>query len=116
LALVTSTGWPRHLARLRRAVHERIDAAAGAVAAEAGLELTARPAGGLVLWVRLDDRLDDQDVARAAFERGVAVSPGRSWFCAEPTGTFVRLSVAAADPSAIAEGVRRLGAAVAAAR
>jgi len=50
-----------------------------------------------------------------AIDLGVAVTPGRTWFCAEPTGSYVRVSVAAADGAAIAEGVRRLGVAVAAA-
>jgi DNA-binding transcriptional MocR family regulator len=94
---------------------ERMAIACRAVEAEESLSLAVRPAGGLVLWVGIDDRLDDVAVARAAFDRGVAVSPGRLWFCAEPTGSFVRLSVAAADGAAIAEGVRRLGAAVRAA-
>jgi DNA-binding transcriptional MocR family regulator len=116
LGLVTSAGWPRHLARLRRTVQARMDAAVHAIEAQPLLSLTSRPAGGLVLWVEMDDRLDDLAITRAAFERGVAVSPGRPWFCAEPTGTFVRISVAAVDEAAIVEGVRRLGAAVAATR
>jgi DNA-binding transcriptional MocR family regulator len=114
LGLVTSSGWPRHLIRLRRAVAERMAVAVQAIEAEPALSLTVRPAGGLVLWVGMDDRIDDVDVTRAAFDRGVAITPGRPWFCAEPTGSFVRVSVAAADGAAIAEGVRRLAAAVAA--
>jgi DNA-binding transcriptional MocR family regulator len=115
LGLVTSAGWPRHLTRLRRAVGERMDAAVRAIDAQPSLTLSARPAGGLVLWVGIDDRLDDVAVTRAAFDRGVAVSPGRPWFCAEPTGSFVRVSIAAVDAAAIAEGIRRLAATVEAA-
>lgn len=115
LGMVGSSGWPRHLARLRRAVADRMTTAMRAIDEEPSLSLAARPTGGLVLWVAVDDRLDDLRVVRLAAERGVAVSPGRTWFCAEPTGTFLRLSVAAVDGATITEGVRRLAAAVAAA-
>ena len=91
-----------------------MDAGIAAIDAQPALRLVVRPLGGLVLWIAADDRIDDVDLARAAYERGVAVSPGRPWFCAEPTGTFIRVSLAAADESAIAEGIRRLGAAAAA--
>jgi DNA-binding transcriptional MocR family regulator len=114
LGVVTAPGWSRHLARLRRAVDERLRAGATAVEREPSLSLVTRPAGGLVLWVRLDDRIDDVALEREALERGVAVSSGRPWFCAEPTGSFVRLSVAAAGVGDVEEGVRRLGAAAAA--
>lgn len=112
LGLLTSPGWSRHLFRLRRAVADRMDVAMHAIDGEPSLSIGVRPRGGLVVWISIDDRLDDLEVARAALGLGVAVSPGRVWFCAEPTGTFVRVSVAAADGPAITEGVRRLGAAV----
>ena len=113
LAAVTSSGWPRHLRRLRRAVASRVDAAVDAVNSEAALRLTARPAGGFVVWVGIDDRLDDRVVTMAAREAGVAVTPGSLSFCSEPPGSFLRLSVAGADESQISEGVRRLGTALA---
>ncbi|MBI5087968.1 MAG: PLP-dependent aminotransferase family protein, partial [Actinobacteria bacterium] len=92
----------------------RLAAAVAAVEREPSLSLATHPTGGLVLWIRLDDRVDDTAVEREALERGVAISSGRPWFCAEPTGSFVRLSVAAAGVADIEEGVRRLAAAVAA--
>jgi DNA-binding transcriptional MocR family regulator len=113
LGLVGSPGWPRHLVRLRRAVADRMATAIRAIDEQPAMSLVARPTGGLVLWVAIDDRLDDALVTRRALELGVAVSPGRTWFCAEPTGTFLRLSVAAADGPAITEGIRRLATALA---
>jgi DNA-binding transcriptional MocR family regulator len=112
LGVVTAPGWARHLTRLRTTVHERLRAGAAAVDREPSMSLVTRPNGGLVLWVRLDDRVDDAALERAALDRGVAVSSGRPWFCAEPTGSFVRLSVAATGVTDIDEGVRRLGAAL----
>ena len=114
LIAVTSSGWPRHLRRLRRAVSSRIDAAVDAISREPALRLTGRPAGGFVVWVAIDDRLDDRTAALAALKAGVAVTPGSLSFCSEPPGSFFRLSVAGADESQITEGVRRLGRAVAA--
>ena len=112
LIAVTSTGWPRHLRRLRRAVSSRIDAVVDAVNGEADLRLTSRPVGGFVVWVAIDDHLDDRAAAVAARHEGVAVTPGSLSFCSEPPGSFLRLSVAGADEAQIREGVRRLGAAL----
>ena len=112
LIAVTSSGWPRHLRRLRRAVSSRIDAAIDAIGHEAGLRLTTRPAGGFVVWVGIDDRIDDRAAALAALHGGVAVTPGSLSFCSEPPGSFLRLSVAGADESQINEGIRRLGSAL----
>jgi len=109
LDVVQSTGWARHLARLRGAIRNRMDVALHAIAAQPELRLTHRPTAGLVLWIALDDRLDDRKVADDARSAGVAVTPGRLWFASEPPGTFVRLSVAAAEPTAIAEGIAILG-------
>ena len=36
------------------------------------------------------------------------VSPGRPFFAAEPTGSFLRLTFASEPPERLAEGVRRL--------
>lgn len=45
----------------------------------------------------------------SALRAGVAIAPGRPYFCAEPPASHVRLSYAAAAGTAeIAEGVRRL--------
>ena len=112
LALVTAPGWSRHLTRLQRAIGERMEVAVTAIERESGLQLTVRPSGGLVLWVAIDDRLDDRTVVRAAHDAGVAVTPGWMSFCSEPPGTYLRLSVAGTDASAIDEGVRRLGTAI----
>lgn len=47
-----------------------------------------------------------------ALAHGVALAPGRPYFCAEPPAPHVRISFAAvADLAEITEGVRRLRAA-----
>ena len=109
LEVVGSAGWPRHIRRMQRAIAERMDVAVSALAAEPGLDLAVRPTAGLVLWVSIDDALDDQAIVQAARDAGVAVTAGRSWFASEPSGSFLRLSVASAEPAAVAAGIAVLG-------
>jgi DNA-binding transcriptional MocR family regulator len=110
LELVGSPTWQRHQAGLRRALALRRAALAAALArhlpqASAGV----LPGGGSSLWVRLPGRIADDRLAARAARHGVAVSPGRSFFPAEPPAPFVRLSFAAvARPEDLTEGVRRL--------
>ncbi len=63
------------------------------------------PKGGLHLWVELPEGTDDALVAVEAERAGAVVSPGRHWFPAESTGTFLRLSYAGADSETLARGV-----------
>lgn len=106
IGVVTSPGWRRHLNQLRLALATRLDAAIDGIGTWDGAQLVCRPLGGFVLWVRLPEHHDDETFASAALRRGVVVSPGRRWFAAEPTGHYVRLSVAAAD---VAQVRRALG-------
>jgi len=62
------------------------------------------PSGGMHLWVRLDDRVDDMAFAGRAAENKVLVSAGRHWFPAEPTGSYLRLSFASASEPTIRTG------------
>lgn len=121
LGVVTAPGWPRHLARLRRTIDERRQAAVTALAAVPGLELVHRPTGGFLLWLRLaggDGQVrgaqpgDEADVVRRAREAGVLVLDGRPWFCAEPDGAYLRVSVAGIAAADIPEAVSRLAAAI----
>jgi DNA-binding transcriptional MocR family regulator len=72
--------------------------------------LTAIPNGGFHLWVKLPDGLSDIDIARAALQRGVVVSPGSHWYPAEAPAPSLRLTFAAAPPAALRRGVSLLAA------
>jgi DNA-binding transcriptional MocR family regulator len=109
LELVTAAGWGRHLSRLRRALAERRDALVAAVRAELGAEAVPLvPSGGLHLWVRLPEGCDDVALAARAAAEGVWVSAGRPWFPAEPSGSYLRTSFAAAPPGELRRGVERV--------
>ncbi|MEU6465925.1 PLP-dependent aminotransferase family protein [Streptomyces sp. NPDC046976] len=113
LELVGSPAWPRHLRTLSGELKERRDAMTGALALRLPeLALPHVPSGGYHLWARLPEGTDDDAFSAAALRAGVALTPGRPYFSAEPPAPYVRLSFAAvAGLGEITEGVRRLRAA-----
>ncbi|MEU3851414.1 PLP-dependent aminotransferase family protein [Streptomyces sp. NPDC029554] len=110
LELVGSPAWPRHLRAVSAELTARRDAMTGALGLHLPrLELAHIPSGGYHLWPRLPDGTDEAALTAAALRAGVAVTPGRPYFSAEPPAAHLRLSFAAvAGPGEIAEGVRRL--------
>jgi len=113
LELVSSPGWPRHLRAVRTALKTRRDALGSALARDLPLIRANRPSGGPHLWARLPDGVNDRHLAEAALRAGVLVSPGSMFFPAEPPAPYLRLSYGtAASEAELAEGVRRLAAAL----
>lgn len=109
--LLGSPAWPRHLTALRRALRERRDTLVTAATKELPeLELTRIPTGGLHLWLRLPEGLDDVELADRARRDGVVVEAGRPYFVAEPPAAYLRLTYAAASPADLTEGARRIAA------
>jgi DNA-binding transcriptional MocR family regulator len=109
LELVSTPAWRRHRRMLRTALGERRDALVAALGEHLpAWRLAGVPRGGLHVWVRLPDGVDDIALTARAAAAGVVISPGRPWFPAEPPGAFLRLTYAGAPPAELAEGVRRL--------
>lgn len=110
LELVGSPSWPRHLRALSAELKTRRETMAGALRLRLPeLALPHVPSGGYHLWLRLPDGVDEAALTGAALRAGVAVTPGRPYFSAEPPAAHIRLSFAAvAGTEEIAEGVRRL--------
>lgn len=110
LELVGSPAWPRHLRAVSTQLKTRRDAMTSALLTGLPqLSLPHIPSGGYHLWLRLPDGADDSSLVAAALRAGVAITPGRPYFSAEPTAAYVRLSFAAvAGVGEIGEGVRRL--------
>ncbi|WP_435226931.1 PLP-dependent aminotransferase family protein [Streptomyces sp. Tue6028] len=113
LELVGSPAWPRHLRSLSAELKARRDTMTAALRLRLPeLALPHVPSGGYHLWLRLPDGMDEATLVAAALRSGVAVTPGRPYFSAEPPAAHLRLSFAAvANAGEIAEGVRRLRAA-----
>ncbi|GIF36611.1 aminotransferase-like domain-containing protein [Actinoplanes xinjiangensis] len=109
IEFVTSPAWSRHRRRLRTELRTRRDALLTALRRHLPeLIPQAIPTGGLHLWTPLPAGTDDVAVATAAINAGVVVFPGRPWHPAEPPAPYLRLTYAAAPPSAMDEAVRRL--------
>jgi len=107
LEVVHAPAWQRHLRQVRGMLAVRRDVLVGAVRRDLGdSSLTVVPTGGMHAWVRLPDAVDAEVLAAEAARAAVLVSGGRRWFPAEPTGSFLRLSYAAA---ADADLVRAVG-------
>ncbi|MFE7274631.1 PLP-dependent aminotransferase family protein [Streptomyces sp. NPDC057623] len=123
LELVGSPSWPRHLRALSAELRARRDAmTAGLRLHLPELALPHIPSGGYHLWLRLPDGTGgtsqafgpggESALTSAALRAGVAITPGRPYFSAEPPAGHLRLSFAAvARAGEITEGVRRLRAA-----
>ncbi|SPF01275.1 aminotransferase-like domain-containing protein [Streptomyces sp. MA5143a] len=124
LELVGSPAWPRHLRAVSKELKNRRDAMTSALRLHLPeLALPHIPSGGYHLWLRLPDGTGGTDRAlgsggesalvAAALREGVAVTPGRPYFSAEPPAAHLRLSFAGVSGAGeIVEGVRRLRAAV----
>ncbi|MFF3380201.1 PLP-dependent aminotransferase family protein [Streptomyces sp. NPDC002680] len=110
LELVGSPAWPRHLRAVSTELRARRDAMTSALLSTLPqLSLPHIPSGGYHLWLRLPDGTDEGALVAAALRAGVALTPGRPYFSAEPPAAHVRLSFAAvAGVGEIEEGVRRL--------
>lgn len=110
LELVGSPAWPRHLRAIAAELKDRRDAMTSALRLSLPeVSLPHIPSGGYHLWLRLPDGTDEVALTAAALRAGVAITPGRPYFSAEPPAPHLRLSFAAvAGAGEIAEGVRRL--------
>jgi DNA-binding transcriptional MocR family regulator len=105
---LNSPAWRRHLRTLRVSLRIRRDALMSALATYLPDFRAAVPSGGLHVWAELPDGVDDVELTAAAAARDVVVFPGRSWFAAEPPGSFLRLTYGGAPAHALVDGVQRL--------
>jgi DNA-binding transcriptional MocR family regulator len=110
LELVTSSGWQKHLKRLRDRLRARRDATLKALALYfPQARVTFVPMGGFSIWLELPQGTNEILFAQNAMNAGVQISAGRAWFPAEAPGSFMRLSFAACDQLMLEEGIKRLG-------
>lgn len=67
-----------------------------------------KPEGGLYLWCRLPDRMQQMTLLSHSVERGVSFVPGNIFYPGDAPGNFIRLNFTYPTPSEIGEGVKRL--------
>ena len=111
--LVTPGFLESQLDRLRRLYCDRATALGDALHAEFEGRLEFRPAtGGMFVWGAFVDEIDTQELLATAIARGVAFVPGQAFAVAADHHRALRLSFVTTPPDQLAEGVRRLAAAV----
>lgn len=107
--LLSSPAWVRHLRAMRAELLLRRNVMIAAISEslpEARLAIV--PKGGFHVWIQLPDGLSDLNIARAAAQRGLVISPGSHWFPAEAPAPFLRLTFAAAPPAVLRRGIQQL--------
>lgn len=107
---VTSSGYDRHLARVRRALLGRRDALLAALAREMpeGTRWTT-PEGGLQVWVELPGGIDTAELLPDAVRAGVLFAPGVQFRHDRRPSSGLRLSLALAGEDEIRRGAAVLG-------
>jgi DNA-binding transcriptional MocR family regulator len=98
---------------IRRECGVRRDAMVAAFAEHLPREVRVnRPAGGLFLWAELPEALSARDWLRHALAHGAAFPPGDAFFPNGGGANAARICFSDSPPSRIAEGVKRLAAAL----
>jgi len=112
-ALLAAGAYAAHVAALRLAYASRRDALAASLREHlpAGCTFTT-PAGGFFLWVTLPKGLTASALLPVAERHRVGFAPGIR-FCADGDDRSLRLAFSLYDEEGLADGGRRLGAAVA---
>jgi DNA-binding transcriptional MocR family regulator len=98
-----------HLERLKDAYRRRRDAMARALAGAADLDLVfSVPPGGLYIWCRIPQAIEQMTLMSDASAAGVLFLPGRACFSGEPPENAIRLNFTHCSESAIETGIDRL--------
>lgn len=107
--------YDRHLSRMHRTFRRRMHAAQAALREQLDPRLVewSEPRGGYLIWLRLrgaEGVWQGLDELLAA--HGVELAHGHSFFPAQTSEHYLRLSISALDEAQITEGIRRLGCAL----
>jgi DNA-binding transcriptional MocR family regulator len=103
-------GYDHHLRRMRKAFAERIARMSDAICEyfPEGTKLT-RPAGGFVLWVELDERVDALELHDRALADKIAIAPGAIFSPSGKYRNFIRINCEHPWSDRIERAVERLG-------
>lgn len=101
----------RQIQRARREYRLRRDTLVEALGKHLGDRLSYDvPAGGIALWVHVNEALDVDEWALSAAQQGVVVVTGRTYAFDGQSQPFLRLGFASLNSRELQEGVRRLAA------
>jgi DNA-binding transcriptional MocR family regulator len=104
-----SGGYEQHLRRIRREYARNVELLSNAVMRyfPEGTRLT-RPSGGMVLWVRMPEKVDSLELYRQAKQAGITLAPGYVFSPTQQFPNFIRLNAAEFN-YATERAVERLG-------
>lgn len=109
-AYVSVGNYQRHLRRSCRLYRQRRDAMLTAINRHLPAVHVDPPQGGLFVWLRLPEGVSSVELLARGRVAGVEFAPGTRFFVEPSDGErYLRLNFATQTPTAIAEGVRRLG-------
>ncbi|HEX6506448.1 MAG TPA: PLP-dependent aminotransferase family protein [Chloroflexota bacterium] len=98
-----------HLDMVRDVYRERCAAMRTAIERYLPSCTASEPEGGLSIWLRLPDGVNESDFAADALDVGVAVVPGQAFFPDVQHGSFIRLGFGMQSPERIERGIPALG-------
>ena len=107
---IASSGYDRHLRRLRAALRSQRERMAEAVAAyfPLGTRLSM-PNGGVALWLELPDKLSAATVFDAALREGILIAPGHMFSNSNRFDAFIRLNCGMPWSPELDDAMRTLG-------
>ncbi len=112
-ALCAAGDYDRNLENLRRTYRERRDVLVSTLQASLPPGCTVRsPGGGFFVWVELPAGADGRALLPAAEAAGVSFIPGASFHLDGRGQSALRLAISLYPAARLAEGARRLGAAL----
>ena len=101
----------KHIKRVKRAYVQRRDVMLESLEKHFPAEAAwNKPDGGMAVWVKLPPSLNSNEILLLSSENGVTFSPGEHFYSGVPPKNMMRLCFTNASPSAIEEGVKKLGA------
>ncbi|WP_299876658.1 PLP-dependent aminotransferase family protein [uncultured Sulfitobacter sp.] len=114
VAEVAAQGFDAHTANLREVYAARRDAMLAALETYMPEGVTwTKPEGGMFIWLTLPRDMDGATLLEQAVKhQRVAFVPGQAFFADRSGANALRLSFSLADDAQIAEGIKRLGAAI----
>jgi DNA-binding transcriptional MocR family regulator len=111
--LLATRGLERHVRHLRHLYAERLAALLAALAREMPQRTRwITPRSGVIVWLTLPPRVDADRLQQAALAREVVYTRGEVFHTDGRGAEHLALSFATLDPTSIAEGIARLGAAI----